>query len=526
MKILFEKNLHPEVDAFEKDNKYFCGNCAKEVEKGTETCPRCNSELIYDSWGASSKVLYNTRITISENEDKLFINVFQGKTSLVNGKFYFQKYICPFVFNFKTGQSYKLPILNGETKRALRIKGNGIQNISYRPAEIPSLNPIRKEVEQIFKNKASQHTHYADEIDRLENSKGDDVAKLMLSITKFKYCNQETEAVIASLYAERSLKPARKYWLKPKARENIQKCLGAHYSLNMWKWFKNDFERFSHAYKIGYLKPDNQKKIIQAIRSIQGPMEGSLKNSWGISVNYINLFVDMIRLSDNENEMAKKISRMILANPRVSEWIIYDAVDMLKQILDAGMSVKHILKMRSFDEIHDAAEDAYYQMKQGNKAIKISPKEEALNSTEDAYKFTVCTETDQLTAIGNTMHICVGSYGDRAVNKECLIVKGEINNKLFACIEIRGKRLAQAKGYCNKLLEGEEREAVIKWAEEKGLSYKSCFDLKERSIWPEDEEHIPIIDWTFEDEEPAREPIAGSDVTEDEESFGDIWLPF
>jgi hypothetical protein len=159
--------------------------------------------------------------------------------------------------------------------------------------------------------------------------------------------------------------------------------------------------------------------------------------------------------------------------------------------------------------MHDESVELYRKMKQVNRKIRISSKEEALNHTDGDYKFTVCTETHQLTAIGNAMHICVGSYDDRAVNKECLIVKGEINNKLFTCIEIINKRLIQVKGYCNKLLNGEERKAVIKWAKEKGLNYKDCFDLKEQK-------KLMI--------EPVVE--IGPVVAEAEEPAGDIWLPF
>ena len=506
MKILFERNLNAEVEAFEKDSKYFCGNCAKEISKQDKICPRCESKIIH-IWGSPSKSSYLTKITVSENNDKLFINVFEGKTTLVNGKFYFQKYIHPFIFNFKSGQSYKLPILNGETKKPLRKKGNGIRNISYCSIDIhPAVYVAEEEIKELFLSKARQYAHYTDEIEKLKASKGYGIANLMLSLTKFKYCDKATEAVVRSQYTEQSLKPVRKYWLKPGAKESVQKTLRVHYPLDVWKLFKKDFSLFSHAYKIGYLKPDNQRKLVKALTSVWDIYTPRKATCHQVSVCYINSFVDLIRLSDNENEMVKRVTKIILSNPYVYEWVITDSVDMLRKIINEGMDIKRILKMQTFNAIHDETVTVYRKIKQKNRLIHVSSKEKALNSSKGNIEFAVCTETDQLFAIGDTMHICVGSYGDKAVNKDCLIVKGEVNGKLFACIEIRNKCLIQVKGYCNQLLKGEEREAVIKWAKEKGLNYKDCFDLKEQKK--------RII-------EPVVEP-----VIEAEEPAGDIWLPF
>lgn len=522
MKLLFERNINATVAAFEKDGKYFCGNCAKEVKKGDQICPRCKSGIIYNQWRRSHKVSYDTRITVSEKDDKILINIFGGKTSLVNGKFYFQKYIHPFVFNFKTGQSYKLPILNGETKKPLRIKGNGIKNISYSTYEMPeAIIDIGDEIKNIFISKACQYNKYIDEIDRLKNSKGDCVANFILSIVKFGYCDEATEKLVNSHYIENELKPTRKYWLKPGAKEGIQKELGIHYSLDAWRLFKNDFSLFLSVYKIGHLKPDNQRKLINGITSISNirySLEDSCSRGYGnqISMDYINSLVDLIRLSDNENEMVKRVCKIMLSNPYISEWFIIDAVDMLKKAMNGNVDIKRILKMRTFDAMHDESMKVYRKMKQVNRKIKISPKEEALNSYNSNFNFTVCSETDQLVVIGDAMHICVGSYGDKAVNKDCLIVKGEVNGNLFTCIEIRNKRLIQVKGYCNKLLEGEERKAVIKWAKEKGLEYKDCFDLKRPAK--------RILDFTQEIRLEIEEPEIEEPGTE--RLDGDTWLPF
>ena len=76
------------------------------------------------------------------------------------------------------------------------------------------------------------------------------------------------------------------------------------------------------------------------------------------------------------------------------------------------------------------------------------------------------------------MHICVGSYGDRAVEKDCLIVKGELNGSLFTCIEVRNNALIQVKGYCNKRLSDEDQEVVKAWAKQKKIEFKSCWDLQ------------------------------------------------
>ena len=151
MNIIYEKNLPifaPVLaDYSNGTRKYYCSECTKELPSAySDVCPNCNSKTILLIGNAAKKRGYLTRITVSEKDDKLFINVFGSKTCINNGKFRFSKYITPYCFNFKTGQAYLLPKLNGKTKKRLQKRDNVLRNISYRPYLIDILGRISDEI--------------------------------------------------------------------------------------------------------------------------------------------------------------------------------------------------------------------------------------------------------------------------------------------------------------------------------------------------------------------------------------------
>jgi len=67
------------------------------------------------------------------------------------------------------------------------------------------------------------------------------------------------------------------------------------------------------------------------------------------------------------------------------------------------------------------------------------------------------------------MNICVGSYGERVVNKFCIIMILREDSVSVGCIELREGSMVQVKGVRNTLLQNAKRNFIKSWAAIKGL---------------------------------------------------------
>lgn len=479
MKILFEKNLTPTVFILKNDKgEKFCGSCAMPVSMGTIIgsikCPRCNSKL-YDTEAPTKKELFVTRVTISESGDKLLMNVFTNKNWLYKNKFRFTKYIHPFVFNFKTGQSYELPVINGDTKQVLKIKNNGIKNISYGSASLNKLISWRMESEiiEIFKNKAREYLKYEDEFIKFNNSdtgiRQCRIANVILSLVKYKYVNEETMSVFSCYYEE--LKNIRKFWLKPNFKKNAEKALKLKFCKEAWETIDGNFLYLYDCLSLGKLKVDNQNKIINASKSL-------FDIGFNPNCSYrASALAEFVSLFENENAGTNRVIKLLEDDNNIRAYEIKDAARMLITLKESEISIKNILKMKTLKDIHDKATEEYKKLKTVNRVINLTDNQKKLNDSCDEVEFKVCTETSQLDYIGDKMHHCVASYADDAVAKRCTIIGATKNNRLFACIEIRNNNILQAKGYCNQKLSKEDLIMVRSWANKKGLRYDNCRDL-------------------------------------------------
>lgn len=480
MKILFEKNLTPVVNSIQNDaREHFCGACANKLLRKPleiEICPRCGARN-FTSWNRAVRADFTSRYTISENEDKLFINRFRGKVHLCYGKFRFSKTVEQACFNFKTGQAYLLPVLNGQTYRPLRKKGNGIKNVSYNPYALTHLfafggqdKDIESAIFDIFKTKAKKYLQYEDEFRRLEDTeKPLRLEGTLLCLTKYKYSDKKAESIMHSGFNDLPGK-VKKYWLRPQERENIEETLKVKFSKFAWEAISKDFTSFGNGFHVGYLKPDNQCKVLEIESELRKDLPYILNNS------SVSDLVKFIKLYSDENAGIKRLQKLLIGNFEKKMYFM-DTVSMLEDLKKAGFDIKPLLKLNSLKDMHDVVMIKHNEMRQMNREIYLSNSDKKLNDENGSYTFTVCNETDQLVRLGETMHICVGSYGDRAVNKYCLIVYGEKEGKLFTCIEVRDKSLVQVKGYCNHLLNEEDQAAVKAWAKSKGLKFDKCIDL-------------------------------------------------
>jgi hypothetical protein len=116
-------------------------------------------------------------------------------------------------------------------------------------------------------------------------------------------------------------------------------------------------------------------------------------------------------------------------------------------------------------EIHDRLSDIYDKL--SNPKVEIPYKEEdyGYEDNVNGYIFHLAKDTYELKDVGHAMHICVGGYGDDAINKHCTIVICTKDDELKVCIELSGdmKKICQAKLHDNKYPMDEIRDVILKW---------------------------------------------------------------
>ena len=118
-----------------------------------------------------------------------------------------------------------------------------------------------------------------------------------------------------------------------------------------------------------------------------------------------------------------------------------------------------------------------------NMSISYSDRENELVASVDNLNFCLPADTDTLRNIGSSMHICVGSYDQRAINKDCTImyVSDAQTSKYIACLELLSKKerfvLQQCKAYCNMSV-GDEIATIKKWLEDKKIVFEDNYDYR------------------------------------------------
>lgn len=118
-----------------------------------------------------------------------------------------------------------------------------------------------------------------------------------------------------------------------------------------------------------------------------------------------------------------------------------------------------------------------------NQIIPIADEEKVFNTQIDNLVFTVAPDTMTLFNIGQSMHICVGSYDRFAVSKACTIVSVQNKNtgKYVACIELRRNeqefRLAQLKAFANEAV-GDEITVITQWLTQSNIIYQNNYDYQ------------------------------------------------
>ena len=89
-----------------------------------------------------------------------------------------------------------------------------------------------------------------------------------------------------------------------------------------------------------------------------------------------------------------------------------------------------------------------------------------LDFTMEGMKIVYPASPEEIVAEGHALHHCVGSYVDRVANRECMILflrKCDEESAPFYTIEVRDKKVTQARGMCNADVTPEVKRFLDRW---------------------------------------------------------------
>lgn len=236
-------------------------------------------------------------------------------------------------------------------------------------------------------------------------------------------------------------------------------------------------------FKDCFSKNDNELKILNNINIEEYMLNALYFEIYGYQQNKSSL--GSIDNCKKYNEVIKKqINRLnqvyanenILANKLIKnktefKHCFFDSILMMNNLNDEQWNecVEMLNKKVSLKNIHDTLSVMKKKAKNKNMVIPYEEINYTLEKDIKDYKIRLAKDTHELITIGSLMGICVGSYGNRAVNKYCTIVYIKQYNEYKCCIELRKGSIIQAKTKYNKLPEGELKKVILQWANESNL---------------------------------------------------------
>lgn len=118
---------------------------------------------------------------------------------------------------------------------------------------------------------------------------------------------------------------------------------------------------------------------------------------------------------------------------------------------------------------------------------------EFYNFEDDLYTYSFVNNTSELKDCGNSLNICVGSYGSRVKSKQSdiIFVREKSNpSEFYACVEVNPiqsgtdfqktmRRLSQVKLRRNAggRTIPELNKAILEWCKERDINFENCYDI-------------------------------------------------
>ena len=187
--------------------------------------------------------------------------------------------------------------------------------------------------------------------------------------------------------------------------------------------------------------------------------------------NYIDfssaVFQTMVKHKGEKYVVTKLLSFIQHDKNNNSYVTLYDTIRFYDRLDSCNFDFTHNY---SIDELHMNLAILVSKQEHENRVIDYTQKERNLETSGNVFSLTLAEDTYELIDIGKIMSICVGSYADKVIEKNCTIMVLRNNDVPVGCVELRGDAVVQVKGPRNKLLQSSERAFIMNWVEIKGLS--------------------------------------------------------
>lgn len=176
-------------------------------------------------------------------------------------------------------------------------------------------------------------------------------------------------------------------------------------------------------------------------------------------IDYIAYWLTYRSISEVQNFLNKG---------NISSWQIKDTYNMEMKLNDKNRKL-YLSEHIKLAEAHDWLVKVINSQKGEDYSLKVPEYiKHRYEVPVDGFTAHVPLSANELLAVGNELHNCVGTYADKVLAHErwiCVIAKG---NELIACLEIKENCLVQAKLKYNKSVkeDTEINDTILKWCKE------------------------------------------------------------
>lgn len=523
------------VRSFSDEEKEKINNIKFEYRTKTEIlrkCPNCGNPIHKKdiqfleksrNWETENAIYSSHKISKEDNKIILSANLFSIFPNTEAEKLKYKKINVRFVFSLIDHNVYAFQPYDADENKPLYKKAKRILNITYLANSdnflstfhkiILNNEKVKKDLLKIFdkENKTSYKEFFKDiPIKKIflkeivlyfrYGKYSMDTINLISFLTKDSYCPpalaQRRKLVFQNIY-----KMQYDYSLFQKTLKN-KKCPTSKLFKKMAT--KNPFMiyMYNSLLKMGFKDYNLITNILSNNIFYSFLMQISLKVV-DRDINYDDCIMLIYNMIQKKGEIytKKNIFDYIITHPKIRHQgptfsILLDTAKMYSQIATAieegGDEINPDIYFGNIEYMHETYIRILPKLKARNRKIPYKKETLKLNSTFGEYEFICAPDTRSLIECGELMGICVGGYGDVAVNRQCIIVFMLKNKQYVGCIELLrdGKTMVQAKAKYNNLLQEEKAEILRVWVTKYNLIVDTCHDYA----------HILNNDISFDDE--------------------------
>lgn len=488
------KEVHSGIEKYEKHSKY-----NYDVLQGI-TCSNCNTffgedrilRLFYKNLNID-----HVSSEVYDNGDKIAISSFFNIYNIFRGRLVVKNINARLVLNIRTGQSYFLSPIDTKTKKPYvgyvaeeKITYAKIKNITF--DHLPEFfhfipDDLKEKIKNAIYDKIEDYHGFKIHPDK-KDSFG--LGEIILT-NRFPRFSRQSTNIIESVFVRyinnggyrthRFLSKIKPYHDEEDFSRIMLKLFNIPHKRKLIKIITKDWSQAANYHHIRAWGIENYDNIVRILENKGFYTRSFHEISSIIRVKNIQtkhytkeaFFIRKMLSLNSEN----KIVNMIVKYPGM----FFDSANMYYELLnfienaegsdnDAFAAKKLIeddkLYKKKLADIHDDIMYAHMKLKEKSIPIKYTPKEMNLQCEIDGYKFFLPKDTGEIRLIGLKMKHCVGSYANRVLNKEALIVGIKDQKEEYkVCIELSrdGKSLIQSKKKFNAPTTGELAEVVVKW---------------------------------------------------------------